>query len=100
MKKSVFTCLTVILAGCSAQNTPDFILKHTDHEAYRQKMFAKECVTYQQNRVIQVDGVRGYYDYTSNNGGACSQNRQQTLQPHKKPNRFGNYRTDIAPLTH
>jgi hypothetical protein len=99
MKKSIFFGLLMILTGCSAQNTPDFILKHTDREAYLQKKFNQECHTYQQNRVIQVDGVVGYYDYTSNNGQACAVSNQQSLDTYQSPNRHAYDRSDVKPLT-
>lgn len=99
MKKTIFVGLLAVLGGCSAQNTPDMILKHVNYEAYMQKRFDKECNIYQQNRVVQVDGVVGYYDYTSNNGQACAVSYQNSLDTYQSPNRHAYERSDVKPLT-
>lgn len=98
MKKTILIALTVFLAGCSAQNTPDFILKHTDEQAYLQKQAAIECQTYNQARVIQIDGVSGYYDYTGNYAEGCANANLDALQPYQNPERHAIDREDIRPL--
>lgn len=98
MKKTIFLIFTAFLAGCSAQNTPNFILKQVNEDAYNRKILTQECKNNLQNRVVIVDGVNGYYDYNSNNGEACSKIEQEVLQPYQAPIRHAVDREDIKPL--
>lgn len=98
MKKTILIALTVFLAGCSAKYTPDFILKHSDKQAYAIQEAAKQCQTYNQSRVIQIDGVAGFYDYNGNYSNTCIQAELDTLQPYQNPERHAIHRDDIRPL--
>jgi hypothetical protein len=98
MKKTIFLIFTVFLAGCSAQNTPNFILKQVNEDAYNRKILMQECKKVIQNRVVIVDGVAGYYDYNSNNGAACAKILEEVLQPYQNPSRHAADREDIKPL--
>ena len=98
--KKILGLFLITLSACSAQNTPDFVLKHTDNDAYNIKQLIKECETNNQNRVIQVDGVVGYYDYNSNNASSCSQIGQDALGVYQNPERHAIERDDVKPLTH
>jgi hypothetical protein len=98
MKKAIFISITLFLAGCSAQNTPNFILKTFDEQAYYKKMAAESCKNYQDNRVVQIDGVGGYYDYTVSNQRDCAIAGKEVLQPYQNPNRHGAHWNDIYPI--
>tara|TARA_Y100001960_G_scaffold67400_1_gene71138 strand:+ start:4179 stop:4493 length:315 start_codon:yes stop_codon:yes gene_type:complete len=104
MKKFTLLAIFVVLGGCTAQNTPDFILKYTDNVAYQQKLINENCEARVHNRVVQVDGVVGMYDYTSNYDASfhsnCKYSTNEFLDTYQNPAQYGKDRKDVKPLTY
>ncbi|MCP4354659.1 MAG: hypothetical protein GY793_03300 [Proteobacteria bacterium] len=94
--------MALFLGSCALENTPDYILKYSDPIAYDQRMLDRECHTYGENRMIQVEGVAGQYDYNSNanNGFLCYIVGKNVLLPYEKPTRYAPHRSDIKPFIH
>lgn len=99
MKKLILLgLLSTLVYGC-AENTPDFILKYTNEYAYANKQKQKQCRTYLSNRIIDVDGVVDYYQYSSSANNDCLLATEDNLQPYQDPNRYTLERKDVVPLT-
>jgi hypothetical protein len=98
MKKAILSLFPLFLTACSTQNTPDFILKYTNSQTFKQKQIEKQCQNYVSSRIIKTDGVIDYYQYTSNNLNACVNAKTQNLKPTQKPERYLKTRGDVSPL--
>lgn len=104
MKKISLITILLVFSACSAQYTPNFILKHTNKDAYTQKIINQNCQDVTNNRVVQVDGVAGAYDYTSNYDSSLNANCDKAtidfLDTYQYPSQYAQDREDVKPLTY